>query len=343
MTFIPDENFPSPAEINEQPCVTADRFLNAVPQTVNISQVCQDIYNTSIVIFDISLVGPFLFTPTLRILSVDGDDSYGQNQITAPFALGFYKNPQIPINTNCRTWFGQVAFDVGGVVPNYLTASSIEFELVMESTLPQSFGVTYPNQPAVTTYLWTKTILPSPINMLYTNGDLQVTFEYLGELECSCDLSCSVATGVSQNVKFCKNESQIVTFYQDPNSTDPNTILLEMQDSLGNTSTVSFQSVFNVDPMPPSVLKGTKPKRLEVSIVKASAANVLVDSEIQYQVLKYEGSASNVTVWKDWSDRSWSNFVDYDVTIGKKYGYALKFRGKLGDESKISTWTEIIV
>lgn len=341
MTFIPDENFPTPAEINQQPCVTADRYLNAVEQTVNISQVCQDIYNTSLVIFDISLVGPFLFTPTLRIISVDGDNSYEQNGVTAPFAVGHFRNPEIPINTNCQTWFGQVVFDVGGVVPNYLTASSIEFELVMVSTLPQSFGVTFPNQPAVTRYTWTKTTTPSPISLFYTNGDLQVTFEYLGELECSCDLTCSTATGVSQNVKFCKDEQQVVTFYQDPNSSDPYTILLELQDSLGNTSSVSFQSVFGVDPMPPTVLRGTKPKRLEVSIVKASAANVLVDSEVQYQVVRYEGSPSNYTVWKDWSDRNWTNFIDYDVTLGQKYGYALRFRGKLGDESALSDWTEI--
>ena len=341
MTIIPDGNFPTPEEINQQPCVTADRYLTAVENTVNILQVCQDSYNTSLLVFDISLTGPFFFTPTLRILSVDGDDSYGQNNATALFALGHYKNPDLPINTNCQTWFGQLVFDVGSVISNYITASTIEFELVMNSSLPQAFGVTFPTQAATTTYLWTKTVIPTPISLFYTNGDLQVAFEYIGELECSCDLTCSTSSGISQEVSFCKDEVQLVTFYQDPNSTDPYTILLELEDNLGNTATSSFQSVFGVTPMPPAVFKAEKPYRIDVNIVKASAANVLVDDEVYYQVLKYENNKSNFTIWKDWSNKNWSKFVDYDITAGQKYGYAVKFKGKLGDESNISDWTEI--
>jgi hypothetical protein len=339
MTFILDENFPTPEEINLQPCATSDRFLHAVPSSVQINQICQDVYNTSLVILDITLVGPFLFTPRLIIGEVDGT----LLDVEAPFALGHYKNPVLPINTNCQTWFGQLVFDVGSVVPNYLAASRIGLNLYMDGQVPQAFNVTFPNTSVLYSMFWDKALIPSPINMVYVNGNLSVTFEYLGELECVCDISCSVATGVSQEVSFCANEQQSVTFYQDPNSIDPYSILIHLRDQNENESNLSFQSVFNVVPKAPVVIQGKKPKRLEVNITKASANNVEVDSEVQYQTLRYEGSPDNFIIWKDWSDKNWTNFVDYNITPGQKYGYALRFKGRLGDESHRSNWTEVTV
>lgn len=343
MTQISDENFPSPSEINMHPCVTADRWLNAVPETVVINQCCQDVYNTSLVIFDISLVGAFLFSPTLRIVSVDGDTSYTTNGVVAPFALGHYKNPEIPINTNCTTWHGQLVFDVGSVIPDYLQAASIVFELEMQGQVPLAFGVSYPAQTAVTTYTWNKGIIPSPVNLTYLQGSLGVTFEYNGTVDCACDISCSIATGVTQNITFCPDEMQTVILYQDPSSTDPFSVLIQLSDTIGNNSRLEFQTVFNTVPKQPVVTIGEKPKRANINILRQSANDVEIDDEIQYQVLKYLGSPSNSRVWKDWSRHDWSNFVDYDVLPGQTYGYALKFRGMFGDESKISEWTEITI
>lgn len=343
MTKIADENFDSPNEINMHPCVTADRWLNAVPETVSISQVCQDPSNTSLVVIDISLVGAFLFTPTLKILSVDGDTSYTQMGVVAPFALGHYKNPEIPINTNCATWHGQVVFDIGTVVNDYLNAQEIVFQLCMVGQVPQAFGVTYPNQTAIATYQWQKGVLPSPVNLQYSNGNLGVTFEYLGEGICDCELICSPASGVTQNLTFCPNEKQTVILYQDPASQDPYSVFIQLADALGNQSNLEFQSVFNTVPLQPVVIKADKPKRVEVSMSKISANGIPVEDDVQYQVLKYEGNSSNVEIWKDWSHRDWSNFVDYEVTEGKTYGYAIRFKGIFGDLSRQSVWTEIIV
>jgi len=343
MTKIRDENFSDPSEINMHPCVTSDRWLNAVPETVVINQVCQDVYNTSLVIFNISLVGAFLFSPTLKITAVDGDVSYSTNSVSAPFAQGHYKNPEIPINTNCATWHGQLVFDVGSVIAEYLSAATIEFVLEMQGQVPLSYNVSYPAQTAVTTFVWNKGIIPSPVNLTYVEGSLGVTFEYNGEVDCACDISCSVASGVTQNITFCPGEMQTVILYQDPNSTDPFSVLIQLSDTIGNNSSLEFQTVFNTEPKPPIVTKGDKPKRVSVGILKQSANNVEIDAVVQYQVLKYVGSPANATVWKDWSRHDWSNFVDYDVLPRQSYGYALKFKGLFDDESQLSEWSEITI
>tara|TARA_R110002074_G_scaffold402324_1_gene607053 strand:+ start:113834 stop:114865 length:1032 start_codon:yes stop_codon:yes gene_type:complete len=343
MTQISDENFATPDEINVHPCVTADRWLNAVPETVTINQVCQDVYNTSLVIFNISLVGAFLFTPTLKIIAVDGDNSYEINGIIAEFAQGHYKNPELPINTNCATWHGELVFDVGSVIPDYLKAASIDFRLEMVGQVPLAYNVSYPAQTAVTNYVWNKGVIPSPVNLTYLGGELGVTFEYNGAVDCSCDISCSTATGVIHNISFCPDEQQTVTLYQDPNSADPFSVIIQLSDTIGNLSSLEFQTVFNTKPKEPIITVGEKPKRISVNILRQSANGIEVNEEVQYQVMKYLGSPANYTVWKDWSRHDWTSFIDYDVLPGQTYGYALRFRGMFNDESELSEWTEITI
>lgn len=343
MTKIPDENFPTPAEINEHPCVTADRYLNAVEETVIISQVCQDVYNTSLVILNISLVGAYLFSPTLKILSVDGDTSYEAQNITATFVPTHFRNPELPINTNCSVWHGELVFDFSNAINTFLSAEVITFRLEMAGQVPAAYNVSFPPQTASTTYVWEKGVLPSPVNLTYLNGNLGVTFEYLGNENCSCNLTCNTATGVTQNIVFCPNETQTVVIAQDASSQDPYSVLIQLSDTLGNISTLEFQTVFNAKPKSPIISKGSKPKRVEVAIAKESINNVSAEEGVQYQVLKYEGSPNNYRIWKDWSQHDWNNFVDYDVLPYHKYGYAVRFKGQFGDESQVSDWAEVTI
>lgn len=341
MTKISDINFMSPEEINQHPCITSDRYLHTVPETVTVTQVCQDSYNTSLVILNIVLVGAYLFSPTLKILSVDGDTSYSSNGIIAPFALGHFKNPDLPINTNCSTYHGTLVFDFGRVIPNYINAQTIVFRLEMFGQVPLAYGVSFPNQTCSFTYTWTKGILPQPISLTYEGEQLGVVFEYRGNIDCSCNIQCVAPTGVSYQMNFCPGERQIVTMYQDPNSTDPYNILIQLSDSIGNLSNLEFQGIFNTMPKSPIVSIGYKPKRALVNIFKESANGVPILKESQYQILKYHGSRSNYTIWKDWSDVDWNHFIDYDLIPGEKYGYAVRYKGIFGDISRLSEWVEV--
>jgi hypothetical protein len=341
-TKIPDENFDGPTEINQHPCLTASRWLNAVPELVTVTRCCQDVYNTSLVIIDITLVGTFFFTPTLKIISVDGDTSYGTQEVVAPIAIGHQKNSSLPINTNCNTFNGTLVFDFGKVIPNYTSAQSITFELFMQGTVPTSYGVSFPNQSCSDTYLWNKGVLPSPVNLEYDQyGNLSVIFEYKGGVDCSCNIQCSIPSGVSSQITFCPGERQSITLYQDPDQTDPYTVLLQLSDALGNTSNLEFQSLFTTTPKSPIVLSDIKPKRINVFISTQSANGIELDNKAQYQIFRYAGNKSNYKIWKDWSSINWNSFVDYDVIPGQKYGYAVRFKGLFGETTKLSNWSEV--
>lgn len=343
MTSIPDAFFLSPEEVNLQPCLTASRFLNTVPESVSITQCCQDTNNTSLVIINFVLVGAFLFTPTLRILAVDDDTSYEQNNVQGIFALGHVSNPEIPINTNCTTYHGTLVFDIGSAITNYITAQRITFELVMQGTVPLSYGVSFPNQTVSDTFEWNKGVLPQPVNLTYTNGNLGVTFEYNGQTNCSCNIQCFIPSGVSQQITFCPGEKQTVFLYRDPLSIDPYSILIQLSDSLGNVSEINTQTMLGMIPKAPLTLVGTKPKRVQINLTRLSANDVQISDDAKYQILKYQGSEANAVVWKDWSSIAWSHFVDYEVVPYETYGYAVRFMGPFGDVSNQSSWTVVTI
>jgi hypothetical protein len=343
-TKISDQSFSGPAIINQHPCMASSRWLNAVPELVTITRCCQDVYNTSLVIIDFTLVGTFLFTPTLRILSVDGDESYISLGSVAPLAMGHTKNSSLPINTNCNTFNGTLVFDFGRAINNYISAQTIVFELFMQGQVPSSFGVEFPNQSCSDVYTWNKGVLPSPVNLVYDQyGNLSVFFEYKGNVDCSCNIQCSIPSGVSSQINFCPGETQSIILYQDPSQSDPFSVLLQLSDSIGNISNLEFQSLYTTIPKSPIVSTDTKPKRINVFIATASSNGVELDNNAQYQILRYEGTPSNHKIWKDWSNINWNSFVDYDIIPGQKYGYAVRFKGLFGEVTRISSWSEITV
>lgn len=339
MTKIRDENFPTVDQINSTPCYTADRFLNKVDESVIITQVCQDSNITSLVILDFVLVGAFNFTPSCKILEVDGDTSFTTAGVVAPLAVGHYKNPSIPIETNCQTYHGQLVFDFGAVIPTFTTAVNIKFQLVMVGDSPQSFGVSFPSQTVVSDFSWTKGILPSPININYVNGIFNIVFEYKGSVNCSCAIQCIVPSGTTQNIQFCPNQSQVVNIYNGDLSDDPVNYYIQLVDSLGNSSILSVQPIIGTVPRAPTVTLNTSPRKVEIGISKTSINNVAYDEQVEYQILKYNTSTNNLIIWKDWSNRPVSSFFDLDTLPNAIYGYAVRFRGKFNDESSLSDWT----
>lgn len=342
MTFINDEDFPNPSEINLHPCLSSARYLHTVPESVQITQICQDSSNPSLVIINFTLVGAFLFTPSLNILEVDGDDSYTLNNIKGIFALGHYKNPNIPIDTQCSTYQGQIVFDIGQKILNYTSSQIIKLELVMAGQVPLSYGVSYPNQIVSSIYDWYKGVLPRPNNITYNNGFLGITFDY-GSAGCSCELQCVTPTGVSQKITFCPDDTQTIVLERDPNSLDPYSILVELSDPLGNISKLALQTLYNTKPKSLFLTTSTTPKKIELTLDRTSVNNISITSEAYYRIYKYSGSKNNVSIWKDWSNIDWNHFIDYDIIVGETYGYAVVFKGQFNDISLQSDWSETIL
>lgn len=338
-TKIKDEDFDTPAEINATECFTASRWLNKVEESVKILQVCQDSTNSALVIIDFSLAGAFQFTPFCNILSVDGDTSYLSNGTQAPLAVGHFQNPDIPILTNCQTISSKIVFDFGAVIPDFISAQVVEFELGMVGEVPQAFGVSFPNQTPTDTFLWQKGVLPTPINLTYQNGNLNVVFDYAGQAECACNVQCVSPTGVTHQITFCADQRQAIDIDVGLLTGDPASILLTLQDSVGNNSDMLIQAMTEVIPTKPSVVISSE--RIATIAITNTSLNGQELIDAQYQILRYQGSESNFSIWKDWSKYEWSSFIDDQLLPGTVYGYAVRYKGSFNDFSNLSSWTTV--
>lgn len=342
MTKIRDDHFPTSAQINELACFASDRYLERVTESVTVLQCCQDSNNTSLVIVDFVLVGAFYFTPVCKILEVDGDTSYTTNNTIARLALGHYKNPNIPIDTQCNTFHGQLVFDFGQVISDFLEAHSIKFELTMVGQVPQSYGINFTPQSPSYIFEWEKGVLPQPVSITYQNGSYNVVFEYAGNKDCSCSIQCVVPSGISNNIQFCPDQKQTVTIYNGGLLSDPTTLLISLRDSVGNISALEIQPLMGVDPAPPTISYNESPRHVSVTILAESIGGIKLENT-QYQVLKYDTNQHNYFVWKDWSNRSSMTFLDDDLLPGHTYGYAVRYRGQFNDITNLSSWSSIIV
>ena len=349
MPTVPDSEFPTPTTLNAFPCITADRYLNAVPELLEITAVCQDSNNPSLVIIDFNLVGSYEFTPVCRVvvdyLYSKTSPRSGKNIVQkiyaeAPLAVGHPLNPLIPINTGCGVFHGRIVYDFSAVLPNYTSQSSIEFELVMNGSIPLTFNVTFNPQSPSDSYVWNKGKLPTPISLSYDRGLLTTQFYYDGTQNCSCRIQCIVPSGVSNNLVFCPDEKQTIVIEQGDLTQDPYTFLLRLEDTLGNVSNVEVQSLIGAEPIKPVTIKKTNPRCVEVSINAVSVLGKEIKNS-SYQVIKYVGTRGSYKIWKDWSSYGWSRFIDTDVAPNTKYGYAVRFKGDLGDVSSYSEWAEI--
>lgn len=343
MTVISDSDFRNPNQLNNLPGYSSSRFLDTVPESVSITSVCQDSQNPSLVIINFNIAGSYYFTPIVKILDVDGDTSFSVNNIVAPLFLNDQRSSAIPINTYGGVVNGRIVADFGRVIPNFLYAQLINFELRMEGSIPVSYGVSFPAQTPRTTYLWSKGVLPTPVDISYVNGVIQVYFQYNGQVDCSCNIQCVEPSGVSSNITFCPNDTQSITINQ-ALSGDPFTFNLLLSDGIGNLSEFNLTSYINVTPSSPIVAlkKSSKsgPLRAEIGISNLSTNGVAI-AGADYQIIKYINSPHNYIIWKDWSERPWTNFIDYEIKPGNTYGYAVRYKGKFNDISNLSQWTTI--
>lgn len=341
MTKINDSDFPGIAEINATPCYTADRFLSKVDESVIVTQICQDSNVPELVIINFTLVGVFLFTPYCTLLQID--DTVLSVPINVPLAIGHYKNSNIPINTNCQVFNGQLVFNFGSVISNYTATRYIKFELGMIGQVPQAFGVSFPNQTPTYIAEWNKGVLPNPVGINFINGSFNIIFEHNGDRDCSCNIQCIVPESVEQNIQFCKDQRQTVSIYNGDLSADPSSYVIQLSDTLGNKSTLLVQPVLGTIPKTPAVTKlGISPKEVGISIAKLSANGIAYDESVRYQILKYSINSNNISIWKDWNKSDNNTFIDTDVLPGVVYGYALKVKGTFDDESNLSDWATII-
>jgi hypothetical protein len=341
---VHNRDFIGPDRLGKLPCVVCSRFLEKVDEKVIILNVCQDEQNPSVVWITFSLNGVFNYTPKLNIFRVDEDGSYKNSNITAPIFLSYYRNTvnSLPINTNCQTKTYILAFDFGSVIPNFLGCNVVEFELVMDGIMPENLNI--PDFAELTKTIrdinvWTKGPTPNPYRLVYSsnNEKLFIYFDFNDNIPCKCNIECASISGNINTIQYCPDKiSRITVDYAQGD--DPQSILLRFSDTIGNFKTLDIYPLIGTTPMTPIISALANPKRIEINIDKKSLNGSSVGDKVAYQIWKYNSSISSAFIWKDWSYRDHTTFVDMDVIPGNTYGYALRLRGPFGDESKISNW-----
>lgn len=335
---IQDENFPSADDLNDLDCVIADRFLNSVEDALSIVNVCQDIFNISLVVIDFTLTGTFKYSPRCQILEVDEEE---YSDVFVPLVSSYYLSTPLPLTTNCNVLQGKLCFDFGSVISNFVSANTIKFKLILEGAVPQSYGVDFtPNNPE-RLYVWNKGRFPSPVNLTYVNGSLIAEFSNPGATDCSCNLTCSIPSGVDIDLTLCPDQKQSVVIYTGGLSGQAQYINLTFRDSIGNESYINIQSLIDSSILPLTVSHNVAPFRNDIFMNRTLINGDTISTDSQFQIWKYEGTSKNYKLWKDWSSRDWSYFVDYDIIPGQTYGYSVRFRGAYGDLSNFSTWTTV--
>ncbi len=338
--------FRSPSVLNKLPCVVSDRYLEKVEEIVKILNVCQDELNPSIVWMTISLNGVFDYTPTCLLLEVDGDTTFGSNGVKAPLVLSYHRSSisSLPINTNCQTKTYVLAFDFGVKILQFLGSSNIKFRLEMAGVLPANLDIPDFQELSKTIfdiYDWHKGPTPNPYSLQYdtVTQKLSIYFDFNSGIPCTCNITCMAISGNLDNIQYCPDKISKITINYDLQD-DPETILLRFSDPLGNYKSLEILPLNNVSPQPPMVSYLSDPKRVEVGLSKNSVNGTKL-TDNAYQIWKYDNTESNISIWKDWSYREYTSFVDMMVVPGNTYGYAVRYKGQFGEESKLSDWTTV--
>jgi len=356
-TKVPDPQFLSHEALDKMPCVASDRYLQKVPEFVKIVNICQDENNTSLVYIEFQLNGVFDYTPRIsamgnigcKILRVDDDESYADNKVVAPIMLNYFRSvpKTLPLNTKCKTATFILCFDFGRVIPNFLAAKVVHLELRMEGILPKrlNFQKFQTLQKSVSDIeVWQKGPTPNPYRLHYDAGRqrMYVYFQFEQGIPCNCNILCESITGVPQSIQYCEDKtSRVIVDYIA--GADPGSLLFQFSDGFGNNSDLSVQPLINTLPEAPSTIPAAKPRRVEVGITRTSVGSTKLDDGVAYQIWKYDESISSARIWKDWSYRNYSSFTDTEVIPGRVYGYAVRYQGKFGEESRISGWSTVVV
>jgi hypothetical protein len=262
--------------------------------------------------------------------------------------LNYYRSEPkaLPLNTKCKTATFTLAFDFGRVIPDFLAAKNIEFSLRMEGVLPsrlrhQKFQEL--EKAVDDTMLWQKGPTPNPYRLHYDSEEQRmfVYFQFEQGIPCNCNILCESISGSPRDIQYCKDKtSRVIVNYVA--GSDPGELLFQFSDGFGNSSDLKAHPLIGVLPQPPTVSPEEKPRRVELGITRMSVGGTKLEDGIAYQIWKYDQSISSARIWKDWSYRDFSSFTDTEVIPGRVYGYAVRYRGKFEEESRLSGWSTVV-
>jgi hypothetical protein len=347
-------------------CLASGFGAAIISESCTIVQICQDPNNLNIVYLDMSLAGAFEYDIALTANWIDSNDETHSVDLNSAF-IPNYKNTGIEalhVDPSCGESLFKMAFNCGSKISEFASLPAISFTVttvgyptgdliqdlydhgVDQATIDElSSEVLVSENPGDIKTL-EKGITPDPYLITWDPITTEMQIQYLAFVDtiCSCSINCVTADEADFPIVPCEDGSQVVTVESNSIIGDPTDITMKFVDAIGNTSSLYVHAMAGVIPAPPSVLVKGPPRHSQISVFYKSTNEATINSsKVFVQIWKYVGNQGNAKVWKDWTEYSWKTVFDKDIKAGKKYGYAVKFKGQFKEESYLSPWTTITV
>jgi len=327
-------------------CLAANIGGVLVPEHVEMVECCQDADNLNLIYLKLTLAGVYDYTPVLKVNGID---------MSAYFVPG-YKGigvSEFPIRPACGSITITLAYMIGHAIQDYQTINDLNIEIqffgqlgdLNFSQLIQESGVFQSSNPSASVTLH-KGLTPKPYKLYFdpNTNQLKIQYSSLGDKPCLCAINCVNPTEDDFNLTICEDEIQELSVNANSIIGDPTNVSILFQDSLGNQTEVQVHALANVTPVPPSVMLKSDPTHITIGVFHLTTNKAIIKKDkTKYQVLKYENNPDNFTILKDWTSKPWNMIYDRNIRSGRKYGYAVRFKGEFEELSNQSAWSEIEV
>lgn len=331
-------------------CIAAGIGGNLVPETTSIIECCQDPNNLNIIYIRCNIAGVYDYVPIVTLTWEGGSADVSAFFIPNYNSVGV---SSFPISTNCSSVTVLLAYDAGSAIPNFATVSTVDVTVQFIGTLASAnfstlildANIFHSTNPSATITL-DKGLIPTPYRLYFDpiTQQLRVQYSNLGTTACLCSINCVTPETSDFNLTVCNDEIQEITIDNNSIVGDPTNATITFMDGIGNLSTITIHAMTQVVPAAPVALQQVSPAYINITVPFVSIYGTPIQSDkVKYQVLRYENNPDNITVWKDWTSKSWKSLYDRNIRTGRIYGYAIRFQGEFGEQSQISPWSVIEV
>lgn len=352
-TFIEVGTDPGDLDDSLDPCLSAGIGGFIVPENIEIVEICQDPNDLSIIFLRVSIQGIFSYTPDLNISYLDASGKL-QTKNANHKVIHNYKDAaespnSFPISTMCGAKTVMLAYEVGTLIDGYSSIVELTFNLKFNGEfISDEFDHDFNHLPIFqsanpsTSIIFTKGLNPQPHALFFDaeTGQLKLQFSNIGNTTCICNINCVDISIAGEDLFPCGDELQEVTINTNSIFTSPTDVFIEISDSNGNTSNLSYFIVLGTTPLAPNAIKKSNPTRIEVNtfMITSNHENYKTD-KTQYQLWRYENNTGNVKLVRDWTFNKFKSFIDTTVRPGNTYGYAVRMRADFNSLSEFSSWS----
>ena len=330
------------------PCTAAGVGGVFVPESISITDICQDPDNLNIIYIKVGIQGVYSYTPTLTIKWEDKEHVFDSHYIPS---WNGESVESFPINTMCSSKTVTLAYDIGSSIDNFNTLSEFTVCLKFNGSSEDIFenqiiSDTFQSSNPEVEYQFYKGLSPVPYKLFYdeSTGKIKVQYIDMGDTPCLCSINCVKPTSDDYNLTTCSDEIQEVTIDSNSIVGDPSNATITFIDSIGNITNIDINAMLNVKPAKMTALKLETPNRVNATFVHTSIYGASINKEkVSYQVLRYKNNSDSIKILKDWSSDGTDSFIDTDVLPGNTYGYSVRFKGEFGDVSRTSQWATVLI